>query len=136
MAGGLVANDGHQYTVQNQAFTDAARADADVPHPSEYGDQPDDIARVLDVAFRDGRLVQWPAKRTKRLVVLDHLAQLFEVGVHYSEDAVNERLSAFTDDVATPRRYLVDEWFLDRTGGEYWRCGGTIPSVDETLAER
>lgn len=135
MAGGLVANQDHRYSLENQVFIEAAKADADTPHQSEHGDQPDDIARVLDVAFHDGRLVHWPAKRAKRLVVLDHLAQLFEVGVHYSEDEVNRRLSAFTDDVATPRRYLVDEWFLDRTGGEYWRCGGSIPSVDETLAE-
>jgi len=24
------------------------------------------------------------------------------------------------------RRYLVDEQFLDRSNGEYWRCGGSF----------
>jgi hypothetical protein len=127
VAGELVRASDGGYSLEQSAFIEAAKADADAPRPSEHGDQPDDVAKVLDTVFRDGRLMQWPAKRTKRLIVLDHLAQQFEVGVHYTEDEVNERLAAFTDDVATPRRYLVDEWFLDRIGGEYWRCGGSIP---------
>jgi hypothetical protein len=34
-------------------------------------------------------------------------------------------LRQFHDDVAALRRYLVDEEFLDREAGEYWRSGGT-----------
>lgn len=129
VAGELVSADNDWYSLEQDAFIEAAKADADAPRTSEHGDQPDDVARVLDTVFRDGRLVQWPSKRSKRLIVLDHLSQQFEIGVHYTEDEVNERLAAFTEDVATPRRYLVDEWFLDRIGGEYWRCGGSIPRV-------
>lgn len=78
--------------------------------------------------IRDGRLVAMPSRRSKRLVVLDLLAQEFEPGVHYPETEVNRRLRRWHPDVAAVRRYLVDEGFLDRSGGsgEYWRAGGTF----------
>lgn len=37
---------------------------------------------------------------------------------------MNEILAGFHDDTATLRRHLVDEEFLDRDAGEYWRRGG------------
>ncbi|HEV7148233.1 MAG TPA: DUF2087 domain-containing protein [Pedococcus sp.] len=37
-------------------------------------------------------------------------------------------MSAFHDDVAALRRYLVDEGFLDRRDGQYWRAGGSVDS--------
>jgi Uncharacterized protein conserved in bacteria (DUF2087) len=40
-------------------------------------------------------------------------------------------LAVIYDDYASLRRYLVDEEFLSRSGGEYWRTGGTVsPSPD------
>ena len=82
-------------------------------------------------AFLDahGRLSSIPSKHSKRLVVLDHLAQRFEPGVHYPETEVNAILRSAHDDVAALRRYLVEEGFLDREGGVYWRCGGTVEDV-------
>lgn len=74
----------------------------------------------------DGRLVSIPAKRAKRLVVLDLLARVFEPGERYPELEVNALLRAFHDDVAALRRYLVDEGFLDRAEGVYWRTGGSV----------
>jgi hypothetical protein len=74
----------------------------------------------------DGRLRSMPAKRSKRLVVLDLLARVFEPGVRYPEVEVNAHLRAFHDDVAMLRRYLVDEGFLERDHGVYWRTGGTV----------
>lgn len=74
----------------------------------------------------DRRLVRVPAKRSKRLVVLDVLAQEFEPGQTFDEPAVNARLRTFHDDVAALRRYLVDEGFLTREHGWYWRSGGTF----------
>jgi hypothetical protein len=74
----------------------------------------------------DGRLILLPAKRAKRLGVLDRLAQLFEPGERYPEPEVNRRLRAVHDDVAMLRRYLVDEGFLDREAGMYWRIGGSV----------
>ena len=54
------------------------------------------------------------------------LAQEFEVGMRYSERQVNAILRRFHDDVAALRRYLVDEEFLSRESGRYWRSGGTV----------
>jgi hypothetical protein len=76
--------------------------------------------------MRNGRIVTMPAKRSRRLLLLDHVAQMFEVGVRYSEGEVNLRLRNFHDDVAALRRYLVDEGFLSREHGEYWRSGGSV----------
>jgi hypothetical protein len=74
----------------------------------------------------DGRLVAMPAKHRKRLVVLDHIARVFVPGERYPEREVNILLRAFDDDVAMLRRYLVDEGFLTRERGVYWRTGGTV----------
>lgn len=75
----------------------------------------------------DGRLTTIPARHAKRLVVLDHLAQGFEPGRRYTEVEVNRRLRAAHDDVAALRRYLVEDGFLSREAGLYWRSGGTVP---------
>ena len=75
---------------------------------------------------RDGRLVSIPAVHAKRLVVLEMLAQEFEPGRRYSEPMVNLILGRWHADTAALRRYLVDEGFLARDGGEYWRVGGAV----------
>jgi len=84
---------------------------------------------VLRAFFTDeGRLVRIPAKRSKRLLVLDALAQDFEPGTRYTEKQVNLILGKRHADTAALRRHLVDEGFLDREGGggRYWRAGGTV----------
>ncbi|MFC7487582.1 DUF2087 domain-containing protein [Knoellia sp. CPCC 206453] len=73
----------------------------------------------------DGRLSSIPTKLTKRLVVLDHIAQSFEPGVRYSEAEVNDLMHRFHPDHAALRRYLVENEFLERDAGVYWRAGGT-----------
>lgn len=74
----------------------------------------------------DGRLHTIPSKRAKLLVVLDHLAQSFEPGEVYPEPVVNEKLHRFHHDHAALRRYLVENDFLTREAGHYWRTGGTL----------
>ncbi len=59
-------------------------------------------------------------------MVLDHVARVFEPGVRYPEREVDAILRAFHPDHAALRRYLVDEGFLSRENGEYWRTGGTV----------
>jgi hypothetical protein len=89
-----------------------------VPSPSDE----DLVARFI----KGGRLVIWPRKRSKLLPVLDRIAQDFEPGRTYAEAEVNETLLRYHDDYAALRRYLVDEGFLSREGGVYWRSGGTV----------
>jgi hypothetical protein len=75
---------------------------------------------------RNGRLTQIPARQGKRRLLLDFIAQSFEPGRRYSEAEVNAVLRALHDDHAALRRYLVDEDFLSREDGFYWRSGGTV----------
>ena len=83
--------------------------------------------RVLAAFLRpDGTLHTLPTKRAKMLVVLDHVAQSFEPGQHYPESEVNAILERFHPDYAALRRYLVDDEFLTREEGVYWRSGGTV----------
>ncbi len=76
--------------------------------------------------FRNGQLLAIPRRRTARLAVLDLLANQFEPGRRYTESNVNSVLSQYHPDVCSLRRYLVDEEFLGRSDGEYWRVGGTF----------
>lgn len=74
----------------------------------------------------DGRLSSIPSKISKRLVVLDHISQDFELGEIYPEPTVNEMLQRHHPDHAALRRYLVEEGFLERRDGTYWRADGTV----------
>jgi hypothetical protein len=80
----------------------------------------------LRVFVRDGIIPALPSKLSKRQLMLNEIAQGFEPGFRYPEQAVNQFLAAVHPDYATLRRYLVDEGFLDRAGGVYWRIGGTV----------
>jgi hypothetical protein len=130
---GLVerASDGSLHLL-GRAFALAARAaaaDARSGEPPDGvgPDTPAEVAKVLRAFVRDGRLVSIPTARSKRLVVLDRLAQEFEPGRRYPEATVNLMLARWNPDTAALRRYLVDEGFLDRDAGQYWRTGGTVP---------
>jgi hypothetical protein len=112
--GGLVEQDDARWYFLGEAFKLAARAGAREDRSEIHG------------SLVDGRLVRMPTKRTKRLDLLDHLAQRFEPGRRYTEREVNASLAQVSEDTATLRRYLVDERFLDREDGEYWRSGGTV----------
>jgi hypothetical protein len=86
----------------------------------------EDEEAVLRSFFRDGRLTEVPTKASKRRVVLERIALEFEPGVRFDERTVNAILGRFTTDHASLRRYLVDEGFLSRRSGVYWRTGGHV----------
>jgi hypothetical protein len=125
-AAGLVQRDGSGWVarpdVLRQAMADAAPSRETVDH----GATDAGAAAVLRTFMPSGRLEQIPAARSKRLVVLDHVARVFEPGVRYPEREVSALLKAFHPDYAALRRYLVDEGFLSRDDGTYWRTGGTV----------
>jgi hypothetical protein len=81
---------------------------------------------VLKTFFRAGRLTEIPMKEAKRRIVLERIALEFEPGRRYEEQEVNVTVGAFFNDYAAIRRYLVDEGFLDRDHGVYWRAGGRM----------
>ena len=131
VAGGLVEGGaGEGYRVRQETFREAARRPADQSEPA--GDPQDQVLRRF---IANGRLLAIPAARGKRLVVLDHLAGLFEPGRRYREPEVNELLKGYHPDYAMLRRYLVDDGFLDREDETapgspsvkvYWRTGGSV----------
>ena len=125
-AGLVVSGEDGSLEVSSAAFQRAARTALARPPRSEHAGEPDDRRKVLDVFVHDGVITTIPATRSKRLIVLDWLAQDFEPGVHYPERQVNDVIGRRHADTATLRRYLVDEGLLDREAGEYWRAGGTV----------
>jgi hypothetical protein len=131
VAGGLLDGEaGEGYRVRTEALQAAAIPPAGEAEPAEEpGDQ------VVHRFISKGRLLAMPAARGKRLVVLDHLAGLFEPGRRYPEPEVNELLGRYHPDYAMLRRYLVDDGFLARADEAgpgsrsvkvYWRTGGTV----------
>ena len=77
---------------------------------------------------RHGTIETMSARRSRRLLLLGEIAQAFEPGVRYPEREVNRLLGAMFSDYAALRRYLVDDDFLGRADGEYWRTGGRVES--------
>jgi hypothetical protein len=125
----VVRSDQGEHLLLGEAFRLAAMAAApERPPPDPTDDVPEDDARILRRYFRGGRLTQIPSQRSRKIVILDRLAQEFDVGSRYSERQVNAILRRFHEDVASLRRFLVDEGFLDRAAGEYWRSGGSVRS--------
>jgi hypothetical protein len=90
------------------------------------GAEDDEEEAVLRAFFQEGRLTEIPAKETKRRIVLERIALEFEPGIRYSEREVNVVVGRFFADHAALRRHLVDEGFLSREYGEYWRTGGRV----------
>ena len=92
---------------------------------------------LLRAFVRDGRIVSFPAKWSRKLVLLDWAVQSFEPGRAYTEADVNAVLTSLVAergaddpdaraDHVTLRRYLVDADLLGRENGFYWRTGGSV----------
>ncbi|MGH9126096.1 MAG: DUF2087 domain-containing protein [Acidimicrobiales bacterium] len=120
LQGGLVEQDRHGLRFREEAVRSLAR------RPRQ--EDPEPGAQSLRAFVKDGRLTAIPSSHSKRLQILDLIAQDFEIGVRYSERGVKDILLRWHPDYAALRRYLVDEGFLQRQGGggSYWRSGGTV----------
>jgi hypothetical protein len=125
-SGGVVSGDGNEWELRRDVIAAEARRTSKTVEPYEEEGLPPRQAAVLRAFLVDGRLASIPSTRSKRLVVLDHIAKVFEIGVRYPEREVDTLVRAFHADYAALRRYLVDEGFLTREAGTYWRSGGTV----------
>jgi hypothetical protein len=125
-AAGLVTRENATWTFDIGRLKEIAREARPRPEPDDVGDVDRETAGVLRTFLRGGRLTQIPMQHSKRLVVLDHICRVFEIGVRYPEREVNAYLRAFHPDTAALRRYLVDEGFLTRDKNVYWRTGGSV----------
>jgi hypothetical protein len=124
--GGLLDTADGRFTARSDAFKDSVREYAPPAADTEPMDPDRQKDSVLRTFIVDGRLVQVPAARAKRMVILEHLAACFEPGLKYPEKAVDAILRAFHPDYASLRRYLIDEGLLDRENAVYWRSGGPV----------
>jgi hypothetical protein len=77
--------------------------------------------KVLQTFVIDDRLTQIPAKRKKRMVILQWLARKFELDVRYPEPELNEIIKRHHPDTASLRRAMIDWRFMRREKGVYWR---------------
>ena len=80
---------------------------------------------ILAAHFAAGeplKLLRFPRKEKKKMVILQKIAGVFERDRKYTEKEINSVLVEIYDDYVTLRRYLIDYGFLGRsTGGrEYW----------------
>jgi hypothetical protein len=128
---GLVTPD---LRLEVEAIRDVARAlPGETPVDADLLEGPwtDEEVDVLSRFFSGRRLTSIPGAHAKRLLVLERLAQEFEPGLRYEEREVNFMLQLFYADYAALRRYLVDEGFLTRADGVYWRTGGRVTAPEE-----
>lgn len=133
---GLVVHVAGRYELDERALRDAAKAAAEVDVPMDpvigFG-MTDDEQQVLARYFSGRVLVEIPAHRAKRLIVLQRLALEFDPGRRYEESEVNQLLGTFHPDWSSLRRSLVDEGMLDREHVDgrtmYWRAGGRVTEL-------
>ena len=124
--GGIVSIVDGRLVGTRDVFKESVREHAPEPVPDEPLDPDRAKASTLRTFVRDGRLVSMPAMRSKRKIVLEHIAACFEPGVKYPERAIDAVLRAWYEDYVSLRRYLIDEALMARENGIYWRTGGPV----------
>ncbi len=80
-------------------------------------------ARRLRPFWREGRIIRWPARESRRRLVLAEVVQAFPRGTRMSESQVDGILRPIWHDHCQLRRALVDYELLNRKDGVYWRVG-------------
>lgn len=116
----------------NGALDTSALRSAAKELPREHGDLGEPVdgpwtpeeAVTLGRFFDGGRLVQIPQSAAKRRLVVEKIALSFEPGRRYPERDVNFAIQLIHPDYAAIRRYMIEEGFMDRADGAYWRTGG------------
>jgi len=81
--------------------------------------------KVLQTYFKqglEGPLDSFPSKEKRKIIVLQHIMQRFDINKTYTEKDVNEILKQIHADYVTIRRYLIEYGFMERSKDctEYW----------------
>lgn len=79
--------------------------------------------RLLRPFWHDGRILRWPARESRRRLLLSEVVRAFPLGTRISEAELDERLRQIWPDYCQLRRALVDRELLNRKDGIYWRVG-------------
>ncbi|MFE0565820.1 DUF2087 domain-containing protein [Priestia megaterium] len=88
----------------------------------EYQISEEEIKKVLNIYFKEERLIQIPKKEKKRVIILLYISRKFQKNTYYTEKEVNEILKSVFEDFVMIRRYLIDYKLLNRNkeGTKYW----------------
>lgn len=123
---GIISLENKSYRLDTRAVEAMARQTLAQQRPQT---KPDDFEgeayerKVLaDFFTPQEKLKSLPAQHKKLLVILRYLVNKeFQPGFRYPEKDVNAILSGYFEDTASLRRYMVDNRFLAREKGEYWK---------------
>jgi hypothetical protein len=72
------------------------------------------VSQIDQFFAPDGSLISIPAKNSKKIEVLNRIAEKFAPGVMYTEKELNEIISDFHDDTAALRRYMIEFGIMQR----------------------
>lgn len=88
----------------------------------KYQISEEEIKKVLNIYFKEERLIQIPKKEKKRVIILLYISRKFQKNTYYTEKEVNEILKDVFEDFVMIRRYLIDYKLLNRNkeGTKYW----------------
>ncbi len=82
--------------------------------------------KVIDTFFEHGKLISIPVQRKKERIVLEKIAESFEMEKDYTEREVNIIIADFHDDFCTIRRDMVGEGILERTENSIYKRVQTV----------
>jgi DNA-binding HxlR family transcriptional regulator len=77
--------------------------------------------RILRNWVKDGHIIDIPAQEKKKQIVLRWLAGQIDPERRWTEREFSEWLAEYNEDYALLRRYLVDNGYMAREKGIYWR---------------
>ena len=88
----------------------------------KYQISEEEIKKVLNIYFKEERLIQIPKKEKKRVIILLYISRKFQKNTYYTEKEVSEILKDVFEDFVMIRRYLIDYKLLNRNkeGTKYW----------------
>ncbi|MGA7668962.1 MAG: DUF2087 domain-containing protein [Nitrolancea sp.] len=110
------------YRVDLDALNRISRAAFASPRPSSPEMDGDEWEhKVLRDFIKDDRITSIPASHKKKLVILRWLMTRIPPDGRFSEREISALLKHYHPDFATLRRELVDNGFMTREQGVYWR---------------
>lgn len=70
----------------------------------------------------DGSISDFPTKEKRKIIILNHIINRFDINKKYTEKEVNEILKTVYNDYVLLRRYLIEYGYMDRynDGSLYW----------------
>jgi hypothetical protein len=82
----------------------------------------DEREKVVNKYFKNGKLLEFPTKQKRKIIVLTEMWKKFDPTKKYTEKEVNEIIKEIYFDYVTIRRYFIEYGFMERTIDckEYW----------------